>query len=141
MKKEICNNLEKPINIEWNVLAYDTICERVKIFNVFEYKNFCQDAFKILICDYNYTDFKQKLEKLVLRYFTNNDCIITICSYPTFIDEKEINRIKNKEAKRKNRVHLDYYYTIDIFNQLFINWELFCQYVYGFRERVSSHVH
>ena len=127
--------------MEWYVYRYDFNKREIVPFNVFRRADFKEDVEEIDIKNISYKDFKNRLDRLTLYYFWSKcEYEVVITSWPPFITKEEAYKMMNqfeKDSKRYGRealvvnANLEVGEKIDIYKQLHLNWDAFCDYVYN----------
>ena len=127
--------------MEWYVYRYDFNKREIVPFNVFRRADFKEDVEEIDIKNISYKDFKNQLDRLTLYYFRSKcEYEIVITSWPPFITKEDAYKMMNqfeKDSKRYGRealvvnANLEVGEKIDIYKQLHLNWDAFCDYVYN----------
>ena len=127
--------------MEWYVYRYDFNKREIVPFNVFRHADFKEDVEEIDIKNISYKDFKNQLDRLTLYYFWSKcEYEIVITSWPPFIIKEDAYEMMNqfeKDSKRYEReplvvnANLEVGEKIDIYKQLHLNWDAFCDYVYN----------
>lgn len=127
--------------MEWYVYRYDFNKREIVPFNVFHRADFKEDVEEIDIKNISYKDFKNQLDRLTLYYFRSKcEYEIVITSWPPFITKEDAYKMMNqfeKDSKRYEReplvinANLEVGEKIDIYKQLHLNWDAFCDYVYN----------
>ena len=127
--------------MEWYVYRYDFNKREIVPFNVFRHAGFKEDVEEIDIKNISYKDFKNRLDRLTLYYFWSKcEYEIVITSWPPFITKEDAYEMMNqfeKDSKHYGRealvvnANLEVGEKIDIYKQLHLNWDAFCNYVYN----------
>ena len=127
--------------MEWYVYRYDFNKREIVPFNVFHRADFKEDVEEIDIKNISYKDFKNQLDRLTLYYFWSKcEYEIVITSWPPFITKEDAYKMMNqfeKDSKRYERealvvnANLEVGEKIDIYKQLHLNWDAFCDYTYN----------
>jgi len=120
----------------WNVYIQDANRKEIKVFNIFDHYSFNEEVQKLLKENLTYDEFSEKLNRTAQYYFWSKaEYEIVITSWVPHIDNEELNRLNFEREKRRTYryyVNLDVDEKVDIYDQLHLNWEQFCKYVYGF---------
>ena len=127
--------------MEWYVYRYDFNKREIVPFNIFRHADFKEDVEEIDIKNISYKDFKNRLDRLTLYYFWSKcEYEVVITSWPPFITKEDAYEMMNqfeKDSKRYERepliinANLEVGEKIDIYKQLHLNWDVFCNYVYN----------
>ena len=127
--------------MEWYVYRYDFNKREIVPFNVFHRADFKEDVEEIDIKNISYKDFKNQLDRLTLYYFWSKcEYEIVITSWPPFITKEDAYKMMNqfeKDSKRYERealvvnANLEVGEKIDIYKQLHLNCDAFCDYTYN----------
>ena len=123
----------------WNVYDHDINCREIKTYNVFKHHSFREDVEELLKENLTYNEFDNKLNRIAQYYFWSKaEYEIVITSWVPHIDNEELDRL-NKEREEYSHhllhsVNLEVGKKVDYYNQLHLNWEHFCHYVYGFSQ-------
>lgn len=125
----------------WNVIYDDINARQIVPFNIFKHSSFAKDVEELLKSDVSRVDFPERLRR-ILGYYFRGKCEYeqTICSWPVYIDSEELARANN-EYEDYNTKYGHYPYKIDIepdicekysiCDQVMLNFEIFCDYVWA----------
>lgn len=131
--------------MQWYVYIYDVNARKIKEYDIFRHNSFAKDVMDLLKQDLYWADFVDKLKRTVQYYFWGRcEMEQVICSWPVYIDAEELARI-NKEYEEHNAKWGNYPYKInvtpdvgrkiDIYQQVVLNFGVFCDYVLSFKEK------
>lgn len=141
MAKKECNKLS------WNVLYHNVNSRQIEEYNIFKHSSFAKDVEKLLKEDLSERGFAEKLKREVQYYFWGRcEMEQMMCSWPVYIDGDELDRM-NKEYEDYNEKYGHYPYKInvcpdvgrkiDIYMQVMLNFNIFCNYVLSFKEETK----
>lgn len=118
-------------NMQWNVFLEDFNKHEIVTFDIFRHSYFRKDVAKIKKKKLNYEDFSKELRSVVMYYFwSKSEYEVVITSWPPYIDREELDRLTSEEKYLRHNVRLTVGKKIDVYQQLFLNWERFVGYVY-----------
>lgn len=126
--------------MRWNVILRTDSKGDLGVFNIFDDSDFRLDVEKLISKDYDKKQFSKELDLIAHFHFWSKiewETIFT--TWPPYINEDELNRLVTEyHTNRKPGqplperidVKLDRMHKIDIYAQLRMNWERFCDYVW-----------
>jgi hypothetical protein len=130
--------------MEWYVYRHDFNKRTIEKWNIFKHGRFTEDVKKLLEDDITKEEFTEEL-KHKLRYYFWSKCeyetIIT--SWPCYIDQTELNRLNSDyEESAAKYGHYPYKISVapdvgekvDIYSQVMMNFDVFVDYVYGYKK-------
>jgi hypothetical protein len=135
-------------DMKWNVFIHDVNTCSIKEYDIFRHRSFAQDVAKLFKQDLTIKDFAERLKREVQYYFWGRcEMEQVICSWPVYIDGEELARI-NKEYEEHNEKWGRYPYKvnikpdvgrkIDIYQQVMLNFDVFCEYVWSQRMKQNE---
>ena len=111
------DNNDKKTGLKWFVFVEDINSKRIKVYNIFEHKDFmedCDDAWKDYINDEHrdFSKFKKDIESNLMYYFWSKcEWEIVLSDFPP----------SDSFQKKK----------IDVYQQVKINWDIFIDYLFS----------
>lgn len=130
--------------MEWNVYRHDFNRKTIEKFNIFDHGRFTEDVNRLLKGDVTKEEFAADLKHKIRYYFWSKceyETILT--SWPCYIDKEELDRL-NFEYEDYNKKYRHYPYKInvapdigekvDVADQVFLNWNIFVDYVWSNKE-------
>ena len=143
-QKRIKVTKEKSQKMQWNVLYENVNSRQIEELNIFKYGSFAKDVEKLLKQGLSKKNFVEKLKKTVQYYFWSKaEYEVVVTSWPVYIDAEELDRI-NSEYEEYNEKRGRYPYIvnidpnvgrkIDIYQQVMFNFDVFCDYVWSYKE-------
>lgn len=111
------DNNDKKTGLKWFVFVEDINSKRIKVYNIFEHKDFmedCDDAWKDYINDEHrdFSKFKKDIESNLMYYFWSKcEWEIVLSDFPP----------SDSFQKKK----------IDVYQQVKINWDKFIDYLFS----------
>ena len=111
------DNNDKKTGLKWFVFVEDINSKRIKVYNIFEHKDFmedCDDAWKDYINDEHrdFSKFKKDIESNLMYYFCSKcEWEIVLSDFPP----------SDSFQKKK----------IDVYQQVKINWDIFIDYLFS----------
>jgi hypothetical protein len=138
---------EKPQKMQWNVFYENVNSRQIEEFNIFKHGSFAKDVEKLLKQGLSKKNFAEKLKKTVQYYFWSKaEYEVIVTSWPVYIDAEELDRI-NAEYEEHNEKWGCYPYVvkidpnvgrkIDIYQQVMLNFNVFCDYVWNYKEEIK----
>lgn len=132
----------------WSVFYNDVNACKIVPFNIFRHKSFAEDVETLLKSDASMADFMEKLRQ-ILSYYFRGKCEYeqTVCSWPVYIDGEELMRANNEyEGYNIKYGHYPYKINIEpdicekysIYDQVMLNFEIFCDYVWAHKIQVTG---
>ena len=133
--------------MEWNVYRHDFNKKTIEKWNIFNHGRFAEDVKKLLEEDVTKEEFAEDL-KHKMRYYFWSKCEMEtiITSWPCHIDKKELDRL-SFEYEDYNQKYGHYPYKInvapdvgkkvDVFDQVTMNWGIFVDYVWSYKEEIK----
>ena len=133
------------MTVEWNVYYHDFNKKTIKKWNIFNHSRFTEDV-KGLLKEYvTKEEFTEKLKRKLFYYFgCKCEYEIIITNWPCHIDKKELDRL-NYEYEDYNakcgryplRINVvpDVGEKVDIYSQVMMNFDVFVDYVWGYKEK------
>lgn len=131
--------------MKWNVYYNNVNKRTIEKWNIFNHGRFAEDVEKLLEEDVTKEEFAKEL-KHKLRYYFWSKCeyetIIT--SWPCYIDQTELNRLNaDYEESAAKYGHYPYRLSvdlevgekIDVADQVAMNWNIFVDYVWSYKEK------
>lgn len=106
----------KKRNMEWNVFVCNVNKQKIETYNVFEHSSFSEYVSEHLKECKTKEEFAERL-KSELRYYFGFKAEWEVLVSPWVGGDREKDTIK-----------------IDVFDQVMSNWEIFVDYVWGFRK-------
>lgn len=139
---------DKRLNANWYVIYNDINGRKIVPFNIFKHSSFAKDVEELLKSDISRVDFSEKLRRILSYYFWGKcEMEQTMCSWPVYIDGDELARI-NKEYEDYNTKYGHYPYKINvnpdigkkysIYDQVMLNFDVFCDYVWAHKIKVTG---
>lgn len=118
--------------------------------NLFEYNwVFLRDG--LLVAKKKYNDDFNKFADHIRRWLSYEYCSrsqyeTVITTWPTFIDEEELNRLNDEYKKSKEEGHVFYRQTVntgisfklDVYTQVMLNWDRFIEYVWNNKHLITA---
>ena len=97
-------------DLHWNVYTYDFNAKKIVIYDIFNHGTFEKELNEL---EYStYEEFKENLKHLLMYYFWSKcEWEIILSAWPPTDDMKEATKI-------------------DVYNQVLLNWDVFCDYVW-----------
>lgn len=138
----------KKLNANWYVIYNDINARKIVPFNIFKHSSFAKDVERLLKSDVSRKDFSEMLRRILGCYFWGKcEYEQTICSCPVYIDGEELARA-NDEYEDYNTKYGHYPYKINIepdisekysiYDQVMLNFEMFCDYVWAHKIQVTG---
>lgn len=112
------DNNDKKTGLKWFVFVEDINSKRIKVYNIFEHKDFmedCDDAWEDYINDEHrdFSKFKKDIESNLMYYFWSKcEWEIVLSDFPP----------SDSFQKKK----------IDVYQQVKINWDKFIDYLFSY---------
>lgn len=142
----------KPYKEDKSKLVWNIFNERNgEIFpvNLFEYNyKFLEDLLKI---KKKYKDSFEEFanavrDSLQYYYWSKSEYETVITSWPPYIEDEELNRLKSEKEKRiqengkfyRAAVNLNVGYKIDIYTQVMMNWDRFIYYIWDNKHLITK---
>lgn len=123
--------------MQWNVYRYSINRNKVVSFNIFDHGSFYNDIKEDFKQCSNKEEFAKKLRSNVFYYFwCKSEHEITISSYPPYITEKELDRLKQEQSGKYFSVRLDKGVRVDIYEQVMLNFNIFLDYTWSNRTKL-----
>lgn len=134
--------------MEWYVYRHDFNKRTIEKWNIFNHGRFAEDVKKLLKEDITKEEFAEKLKrKLYYFYWSKCEWETIITSWPVYIDKKELDRL-NFEYEDYNKKYGHHPYKvdvapdvaekIDIADQVMMNWNVFVDYVWRYKEKENG---
>jgi hypothetical protein len=126
-------------NLTWNVYRENFNTRKIEKYNVLnsgiieEIKNRTKNI-------YDLEKFAEEVKQILMNYFwcrSEHEVIIT--DWPTHISLKELDRLNDEVKEYNNKynklplsvtVNLNVEEKIDIYDQIYLNWDIFIKYLY-----------
>lgn len=110
------DNNDKKTGLKWFVFVEDINKKRIKVYNIFEHKDFmedCDDAWEDYINEHrDFSKFKKDIESNLMYYFWSKcEWEIVLSDFPP----------SDSFQKKK----------IDVYQQVKINWDKFIDYLFS----------
>ena len=100
---------------------------------------------KLLKEDITKEEFAEKLQRIVRYYYwCKAEWEVVITSWAPHIDKKELDRLNTEYEEHYKKwgkypyslcVELDVGKKVDIYSQVELNWDLFVDYIWGYKEK------
>lgn len=131
-------------SMTWNVFHHNVNSRKIEEYNIFKHSSFAKDVAELSNQDLTKEDYAEKLRRIVQYYFWSKcemETIIT--SWPPYIDGDELVRLSNEYEDYNQKyghhpykidVCLDVGRKIDIYKQVMLNFDVFCDYVWMHKE-------
>lgn len=130
--------------MKWNVLCHNINSHKIEEYNIFKHSSFAKDIAELSNQDLTKEDYAEKLKRILQYYFWSKaEHEVVITSWPPYVDGEELSRI-NKEYEEYNEKWGHYPYKIDIcpdvgrkidiYTQVMLNFDVFCDYVWNYKE-------
>lgn len=103
--------------MEWNVYYYDINRKKIDIYNVFEHSGFAKHVKQWLKKCNIKEGFAEKLKQEVKYYFWSK------AEWETLISGWPPTKDREEEVK------------IDVYQQICLNWDVFVDYLWSFKEK------
>lgn len=130
--------------MKWNVLYHNVNSQKIEEYNIFKHSSFVKDVKKLSNQDLTKEDYAEKLRHIVRYYFWSKcEMETVITSWPPYIDGAELDRLstgyedynqKYGHYPYKIDIRLDVGRKIDIYQQVMLNFDVFCDYVWKHKE-------
>lgn len=130
--------------MRWNVFVNDVNLGKIKEYDIFGHRSFVKDVSELLKQDLSREEFAEKLRREVQYYFwAKSEHEVVITSWPPYIDGAELDRLSVEYESYNQRwghypykldVRLDVGEKIDIYRQVMLNFDVFCDYVWKHKE-------
>ena len=109
--------------LKWFVFIEDINSKRIKVYNIFEHKDFvedCADAWEDYINEHrDFSKFKKDIESNLMYYFWSKcEWEIVLSDFPP----------SDSFQKKK----------IDVYQQIKINWDIFIDYLSDFKQNTPT---
>lgn len=137
--------------MEWNVYYHNFNKKEITTFNIFKHYRFKEDVAKLLN-DKNITkeEFEKKLSSELFYYFgSKSEYEIVLTSWPPHITKDELDRVSGEyELHAKEWGHPPYSLCIspdvgekvDIYGQIKLNWNIFVNYIWSFKNETEVNI-
>lgn len=130
--------------MQWFVLYNNINARNIEKYDIFKHGGFAKDVNKLLKQSLTKQDFAEKLRREVQYYFWGRcEMEQVMCSWPVYIDDDELTRV-NEEYETYNAKYGHYPYTVNvdpdvckkicIYDQVMLNFDVFCDYVWKQKE-------
>ena len=134
--------------MEWNVFNEDFNSREIGVYNIFNHCRFAESVKKLLKEKITKEEFAEKLRReLSYNFWAKCEYEVVITSWPPYIDKKELDRL-NAEYEEYNTKWGRYPYKInvcpdvgkkiDIYSQVMLNFNVFCDYVWSHKKEKSK---
>lgn len=131
-------------NLQWYVFASSMSNKEIKKYNIFNHSRFYEDVVKDLKKCETKEEFAERLRGELFYYFGSKcEWEVVITDWPCHIKVKELDRLNAEceETREKyNRepyslyVNLDPAIKVDVYTQVYNNWDIFLDYVWSFKK-------
>lgn len=130
--------------MRWNVFVNDFNLRKIQEYDIFKHSSFAKYVAKLLEQNLSKEEFAEQLRRELQYYFwSKSEHEVVITSWPPHIDGAELDRL-NVEYEDFNKkyghypykidVRLDVGRKIDIYQQVMLNFDVFCDYVWNHKE-------
>lgn len=123
----------------WNVYRYDSNAKTIRIFNIFNHSSFSDSVAKLKKKKISKEEFSKRLRREAMYYFWSKyEHEVVVTTFPPYIDQDELERIVDERYisiretgnyPRHMNINPEIGIKIDIYTQLFLNWDAFADYV------------
>ena len=134
--------------MEWNVYYHDFNKQTIEKWNIFNHGRFAEDVKKLLKEGVAKEEFAEKLKGKLFYYFgCKAEYEIVITSWVPHIDRKEFYRINAEydeyykkwgEFPYRMYINPDVGEKVDIYSQVELNWDIFVNYVWSYKEKENG---
>lgn len=130
--------------MKWYVYRHDFNDRNIKKYNVFSHYYFSEEVEKLRSKKnkISFDEFKERLESIARYYFWSKcEHEIILTSFPPYIVATQVEKLIKAKKEIEDKyghtpkilsVNLEIGEKIDVFNQLFLNWDIFVSYVYNY---------
>ena len=130
--------------MHWNVFRSEFNDNSIVSYDIFTHGSFNADVKQLLKKHTDKNAFSEEL-RLKLQYYFWSKCEheVVITSWPPHITKDELNRlnIEFKESAEKYGhepyslyVNPDCAEKVDVYEQVMLNWDVFCDYIWSFKK-------
>ena len=130
--------------MQWNVMRYNINTNKIETYNIFKHSSLTKEVEELLQEKFSKEQFSEKLRRIVQYYFwSKSEHEIVITSWPPYIDQQGFNVLKFEHENyyeayghypKRIQVDLNVNKKIDIYDQVMLNWDIFCDYVWTFQQ-------
>lgn len=136
--------------MQWNVFRCGFNDNKIVTYDIFKHGSFNENVKKLLKQHSNKDAFAKDLKKELMFYFwckCEHEVVVT--SWPPRIKPNELDRL-NADFKKDSEKYGHPPYSIcirpecgekvDIYSQVMLNWEIFCDYVWSHKHKTKKEV-
>lgn len=130
--------------LQWNVFYHNFNSKKIETYNIFKHFNFRKDVEEHLKKCKTKEEFAEEMKISLMYYFwAKAEWEVVMTSWVPHIDMKELDRLnseREKEIEKYNKepymleVRPDVYEKIDVYQQVMNNFDIFVDYVWGFKK-------
>lgn len=142
---DIRRRRENKLDLKYYVFYHDFNGKKIKPINIFEHGRFLNDVEKDLKKCSNKEEFSEVLKGTLFYYYCSKcEWEIIITSWTPHISIQELNRLNQERIDSLEKydhepytlhVNPDVAEKIDIYDQVMLNWDLFLNYVWSYKDK------